>query len=176
MLIKRILLQKSETMSIPSTPSTPTSPPPEPYEILPVTSEDSERVLNHLRKFFFKDEPLNVAVKLIEPGETSCKELEEFSMNCVKDNLSLMAVTSSGTVIGVSLNEKMERNDEPCKDIECPNPKFRKILNLLCTIDSEGKVFEKFPNIDKILNVTILSVDETWRGRGIAKQLMNKTR
>lgn len=94
--------------SAPSTPSSPTSPPAEPYEIKAVTSQDGVRVLEFLKTFFFRDEPLNVNLRLIEHPEYRCKELEEYSIKCLKDNLSLMAVTNSGKIIGVSRKSSLK--------------------------------------------------------------------
>ena len=56
-----------------------------PYSIVPITVEDSDKVVHFLRTFFFRDEPLNVAVGLLdEPGAT-CKELEEYCVNCIPE-------------------------------------------------------------------------------------------
>lgn len=53
-------------MSTPSTPSTPCTPPAEPYEIDFLEDKDSDSVLQFLQKFFFRDEPLNLHIKLLE--------------------------------------------------------------------------------------------------------------
>jgi len=163
-------------MSVPSTPSSPTSPPPEPYEVRIVTEKDSEQIIDHLRKFFFKDEPLNVSVKLIESDDSRCPELESYSIKSIKDGISLMAITDSNKIIGVCLNQKLHRDDLEEEVKKCPNPKFEKILKFLRTLDKEGNVFGQYPDVDKILNVFILSVDGSWRGKGIAKKLMDMTR
>lgn len=92
--------------------------------------------------------------------------------------LSLMAVSASGRVIGVVLNgshepghlEEMER----CADT-CPNPRFRKILQLLAAVERGSDVFGKFPDVDRLVEVRIVSVDSALRGRGIAKVLLEKS-
>lgn len=77
------------------------------YNFHMITADDTDRVLKFLRRFFFRDEPLNKAIKLIPDGEDStCIELEEYSMSSLVENLSLMAVSSSGAIIGVILNGK----------------------------------------------------------------------
>ena len=35
------------------------------YKIVQVTPKDTEKVLEHLRKFFFREEPLNICIKLL---------------------------------------------------------------------------------------------------------------
>lgn len=166
-----IVFQSTDSMSTPSTPTTPI----EPYSIKPIKQADSESVLNFLRKFFFRDEPLNVDIKLLDTPDATCKELEDYSVKSIKDGLSLMAVSESGKIIGVCLNGCMKRED-PEEEEDCPNPKFAKILKLLGTVDKQADVFGQFPDVDKVMIVKILSVDGSWRGRGIAKELMDRTR
>lgn len=75
------------------------------YHIQFIAREDKPKVLKFLRRFFFRDEPLNHSIELIPEGEDStCIELEEYSMAALADNLSLMAVSSNGSIIGVQLN------------------------------------------------------------------------
>lgn len=169
-------VESSSTPSTPLTPDTPLLPPPEPYNIRTIGKEDTEKVLAFLRTFFFRDEPLNVDIKLLEDEQT-CPDLEEFSLKAIKDNVSLMAITDSGKIIGVSLNGLIERNiaaDDD--DLDVTDPKFSKILGLLNYVDKEANVFERYPDVNKMILVEILSVDGSWRGQGIAKKLMNKTR
>jgi GNAT superfamily N-acetyltransferase len=90
-----------------------------------------------------------------------------------------MAVTATGKVLGVVLNashqpgqvEESKRNADVC-----PHPRFRKILQLLATVESQDNVFSKFPDADRLLEVCILSVDSAARGQGIAKALIERTR
>lgn len=77
------------------------------YHLRVIRDEDKEKVVKFLRRFFFRDEPLNQAIKLIPEGEDStCIELEEYSLSSIDDHLSLMAVSSTGAIIGVLLNGK----------------------------------------------------------------------
>lgn len=43
------------------------------YSIIPITSDDKETVAAFLRKFFFRDEPLNVAIQLLEETDSATK-------------------------------------------------------------------------------------------------------
>lgn len=95
--------------------------------------------------------------------------------------LSVMAVSPSGYLLGVCLNGVLTRAAEEKVDIEgfqgdCSNMKFKKILQLLTTINKKSGVFTQFPTADKILDIVILSVDESYRGQGICKALIERTR
>lgn len=78
------------------------------YHIQVVTKDDKLRILQFLRRFFFRDEPLNQCIGLIPEGEDStCLELEEYcSMSTIANNLNIMAVSTSGAIVGVLLNGK----------------------------------------------------------------------
>jgi len=78
------------------------------YHMEIINKDDKLRVLKFLRRFFFRDEPLNQSIQLIPEGEDStCEELEDYcSKASFENNLSLMAVSASGTIVGVALNGK----------------------------------------------------------------------
>ncbi|XP_075148438.1 speck isoform X2 [Haematobia irritans] len=145
-----------------------------PYTVEYVTEEDAEPVLQMLKTFFFKDEPLNTYLSL---GE--CKDLEEYSVKCIKDGCSFKAVTKSGEIIGVFLNALIHR---PAADAvpeasadSCDHPKFKKILQLMDYIEGDFNVFDLYPGIDTILDGKILSVNTNYRGLGIAGRLTEST-
>ncbi|XP_033207599.1 dopamine N-acetyltransferase-like isoform X2 [Belonocnema kinseyi] len=147
------------------------------YNIQTITQADREKVLNFLRKFFFRDEPLNHCIGLIPEGENStCIELEDYSMSAMSEDFSFMAVTANGSVIGVILNGSMGpiSKEEPHYIVNCANPKFKKILKLLYCVEKNSNIPEKFPD-QKVLEIRIISVDSKWRGKGIAKALFEKT-
>ncbi|XP_065201618.1 arylalkylamine N-acetyltransferase 1-like isoform X1 [Planococcus citri] len=151
------------------------------YTIIPITNKDVEKVSLFLRKFFFRDEPLNVAVELLVEPNATCQELEEYCVSCIPEGLSIMAVSPSGYLLGVCLNGSLTRDsneNDNSKDHsieDCANPKFKKILQLLSTVTKLSDVFGHFPTAEKILDLRILSVDESCRGQGIAKALIDKT-
>jgi len=149
------------------------------YKIVHVTPKDTEKVLEHLRRSFFIEEPLNICIQLLgENGDEDCPELEEYCSKSILEGLSLMAVSACGTVVGVVLNGSHEpghlEEAERAADA-CLHPRFRKILQLLAAVDRGSDVFSKFPDVDKLVEVRILSVDSAMRGRGIAKVLLEKS-
>lgn len=79
------------------------------YHLKIINKDDKLRVLKFLRRFFFRDEPLNHSIKLIPEGEDStCIELENYCVySSLENNLSLMAVSASGAIVGIELNGKV---------------------------------------------------------------------
>ncbi|XP_026479722.1 dopamine N-acetyltransferase-like [Ctenocephalides felis] len=138
----------------------------EAYSIQPLTVEHHERALEHLRKYFFRDEPLNVNMGLLSKEDDRCIELEEYALTSMKKGVSLMANC-------VTEREDAATISDPSKD--CANPKFAKILALLHHVSQEANVFGQFPDVQRVLNISILSVDSNWRGRGIARALTDAT-
>lgn len=145
------------------------------YQIRIITEDDTETVLSHLRKFFFKDEPLNEYVKLIEFEDSTCIELEQFCAEKIYEKNSVIAITPLGEVVGVCLNGTLEVDHGD--DGECLNKKFVKILRLLnyCAKIAQPVFQERFPGSNKVLNVRVLSTDTAWRGHGIAGALIRES-
>jgi hypothetical protein len=56
------------------------------YQIRRATSTDYERVLQLMRRSFFRDEPLNVAVGLLDEDDT-CVELDKFCQETLADGM-----------------------------------------------------------------------------------------
>lgn len=53
----------------------------------------------------------------------------------------------------------------------CKHPKFKKILTLMEHIESQFDVFKLYPEVNSFLDGKILSVNENYRGCGIAGKL-----
>uniref|UniRef100_A0A1B6EAE7 aralkylamine N-acetyltransferase n=1 Tax=Clastoptera arizonana TaxID=38151 RepID=A0A1B6EAE7_9HEMI len=151
------------------------------YSIVPITNRDADRVVDFLRRFFFRDEPLNVAIDLIEDANSRCVELEEYCLTSVDEGVSIMAVSETGKILGVCLNgilsrEEQEAENENEVEPSVGNPKFKKILTLLYRVGRESNVFKQFSDVDKVIDIKIASVDTSCRGQGIAKALFDRTK
>jgi hypothetical protein len=70
------------------------------YQIRKATTADVEKVTQMMQRSFYRDEPLNVAVGLMEDTET-CPELEEFFLQKLSDGMYKYMHTADGRV-GVS--------------------------------------------------------------------------
>ncbi|XP_053697750.1 arylalkylamine N-acetyltransferase 1 isoform X1 [Sabethes cyaneus] len=140
-----------------------------------ITEEDAEEVLKLLKKFFFKDEPLNTFINL---GE--CKELEKYSTKYLHEHCSFKAVNSRGEIVGVNINgmiNKPKETDGPQQKLAdgCEHPKFKMIMALMDYVDEHFDIFDLHQDVDKILDIKIMSVDNRYRGLGIAGKLTDRT-
>ncbi|GBP10311.1 Dopamine N-acetyltransferase [Eumeta japonica] len=122
-------------------------------EFKPITEDRYEDVIRHLRDNF-ADEPLNKAAKLCSRG-TGHHDLEHHSIKTLEDNMSIMAVDENN-------KRKLQINDDE---------NFKKIFQLLYTLNLKENIFEHF-HVEKAFDIRILSVDNLYRGQGIAKGLV----
>ncbi|XP_047099919.1 arylalkylamine N-acetyltransferase 1-like [Schistocerca piceifrons] len=174
-----ITLESSPTAPVPSTAAAAALS----YEIRPLTQQDGPRMISFLRRLFFRDEPLNVAVQLVQPGEETCRELEDYCLSSLPDNLSLMAVdAASGEMLAVCINGIHEPGGEAEGEsaaAQCPNPRFRRILQLLTFVDARAsaELASRFPDPAdrRQLEVRVVSVDTAARGRGLATALISRS-
>jgi hypothetical protein len=92
--------------------------------------------------------------------------------------ISLMAVSEDGVVIGAILNNIMRRNDvNNCNNENCKeSPKFNDITTFLDKAEREVDIFNQYPNVDLIMDMKIITVDKAYRGHGICKALVDKTK
>ncbi|XP_014362334.2 arylalkylamine N-acetyltransferase 1 [Papilio machaon] len=148
------------------------------FTVKPLLMEDREEVLKLLKRTFFVDEPLNKKIQLCPTGE--CAELEEFCMSPLHEGLSFKAVDNKGKIVGVLINETCPLNDrigitlferaEASKD-----PKFKKILYILAKREEGSRLWEKFPNDDKLVEFKVAATDPDWRNKGILVALVEET-
>jgi len=90
-----------------------------------------------------------------------------------------MAVSEIGEVMGVSLNNTM------CKDHQLDqygdenfvsNSRFDDIEVLLFKIRQDIDLYGQYPNVDPIMELKLISVNEEYRGQGVCKALINKSK
>ncbi|XP_025198944.1 dopamine N-acetyltransferase-like [Melanaphis sacchari] len=148
------------------------------HNIVPTTAEDKQVVIDFLRKFFFRDEPLILGINMREDYDSLAK-LENYCFNFMDNGLAFKAVSPNGDLIGVVLNNVMhredgEKNNESEEDIK-DNTKFSVITTFLDKVEREADVFKKYPSIDRVMDIKIISVDESFRGQGVCKALIDKT-
>ncbi|KAH8362137.1 hypothetical protein KR084_004158 [Drosophila pseudotakahashii] len=142
--------------------------------------EHCDQVLEHLRRSFFADEPLNKAAGLCQNG-INCSALEVHCAEAIQDRMSVMAVDAKDEgackIAGVVLNGILKPDDtakaleklEESKDLH-----FRVIFEMLHKHNIEHNLFEHF-DVKSIFDVRILSVDSCYRGQGIANELVKRS-
>lgn len=143
------------------------------FNIRVVTEEDKCRILEFFRKFFFKDEPLNKYLGLITEEKPVNEEVENF--DCSDIGGSSLVAELNGQLIGVCINEIMEKGHIR-ENFEPTDKEFAKIVKFLEFIAKNCNPFQHFPGATKAMSLKIVSVDGSFRGKGIAKQLMVRTR
>lgn len=94
--------------------------------------------------------------------------------------MTFMAVSKTGDIMGVILNTVMLRDDageEEDDDETCnKNLKFKDIVDLLDKIKREADVFAQYPNVNRILEIKIVTVNDAYRGQGVCKALIDRTK
>lgn len=91
---------------------------------------------------------------------------------------SLMALSRTGDIIGVILNHILHKDDvDKDDDHLCnKNMKFKDIMMLMGKIRREAKVFVRYPNVNRIMEIKVVSVNDAYRNQGVWKALVNKTK
>lgn len=68
-----------------------------------------------------------------------------------------------------------EQNNKSEQD-EDDETKFKDITTFLQKVEQETDLFNKYPNIDRVMDIKIISVDKSFRGKGVCKALIDKTK
>lgn len=91
-----------------------------------------------------------------------------------------MAVsTETGEMMGASLNTILCRDNEIKKISDENNdkcPKYNHIMDFLDKAERDVDVFGQYPNIDRIMELKIITVNEAYRGQGVCKALIDKSK
>ncbi|XP_066602940.1 arylalkylamine N-acetyltransferase 1-like [Prorops nasuta] len=141
--------------------------------IVDIPENRFDEAIEHLKWNFFADEPLNKAVNLCEKGD-SHYELERHCLVTLKQGYSQMLVSQNGMIAGMILNGIMkrgEREEAERRLAEIDDEKFRIIFGLLYKVNEKIDLFSKY-NVDELFECRILSVDEKYRGQGLANILL----
>lgn len=89
-----------------------------------------------------------------------------------------MAVSKTGELMGAILNAIIYRENTKESSVhdDSEYSKYNNISILLNKIQQEIKIFKKYPNVDKILRIMLISVNNGYRRQGICKALIEKTK
>lgn len=95
--------------------------------------------------------------------------------------MTYKAVSSNGDLMGVIGHEIMTRNsykkesDDDDED-EDQNSRFNKFMNIFKKIKKESDIFGKYSEINRILSIQIVAVNDAFKGQGVCKVLIDKTK
>lgn len=153
-----------------STQSTPIRP--IGFVIREATEDDNPQIVEFLRKFFLGNDPLT---KYLGWGKDDKrhKRFEKFAYSEIED--PTLVAELDGNLVGVCLNGVLERNPKK-EEVVITDTETRKLFDLLDFVTKNSDPFQYFPEATKAMSVKMVSVDHKYRGKGIAKQLVTKTR
>lgn len=153
------------------------SPLPTEFEFRTVLEKDKEQIFEHMNKYFFIDEPLCLNFGLLADDGPFREDLNNFVAESLREPSHSLVILHEAKVVGVALNEVYERNKPVQLTKNSPKSKqFEYVVNILDYVKRQSNLFEKFPNCNKILLLKMLSVDTSYRGKGLAKILIDKSR
>ncbi|KAJ9582976.1 hypothetical protein L9F63_022680 [Diploptera punctata] len=146
----------------------------EEYDIVPATEGDTERIAEFLRQTFFKYEPMNIGFKAPPNRPTEAMLFLKY----LKEGTSLIAITKSGLMIGLVINEARTKTSEAriprARGLEVFHESYTKIANFVDRVENSADLW-KITGVETALFLTILAVDPIASGRGIGKKLVKKS-
>lgn len=89
-------------------------------------------------------------------------------------------MSSNGDLMGVILNKIISRDNLDHNNSNNENQmngiKFNKFMALFKKVGDESNVFEKYPEINRIVDINLVAVNEIFKGQGVCKALFNKAK
>uniref|UniRef100_A0A2S2PHN2 N-acetyltransferase domain-containing protein n=1 Tax=Schizaphis graminum TaxID=13262 RepID=A0A2S2PHN2_SCHGA len=138
-----------------------------------------KKLKNSLRRYFFRDKPLSASLGLIEEEE-SVIQFENICIDLLHFGVSFMAVSAeTGDIIGAMLNSTVCRGDKIkhyCDKNNNKSLKYNKIMIILEKDERDIDFFGQYPNIERIMKLEIITVNKAYRGQGICKALVKKSK
>lgn len=151
------------------------------YEVRLATADDAVQVLDVLYNQFDRDEPLMKFLLPNGPGIPEVSKTGKVSEE-VEMKATVLAIDDE-KIIGVAVNEILDYGQEDLMyaDMENFDDKdvcyaIGKIRVFLDYIGKNVKISSHFPNCGKGILLDKLYVDQSHRGKGIAKRLIETTR
>jgi len=92
-------------------------------------------------------------------------------------------VSWDGDLIGVISNEIMARDSEHqsnCRtnitEDQEDSVKFNEFMTLFQKVEQESNIFERYPDVNRIMDIKAVAVNEAFRGQGVCKALFYKSK
>jgi GNAT superfamily N-acetyltransferase len=143
------------------------------YEIVKAKPADFDEILAFMMSDFLYTEPLNAALDVSE--EESRDFFSDIIHNCFPDGLSyVVRSTKDNRIVALRLTsilDKASPEEAQTFATDDPSPKIQAIKNLLHGLESQiWKLIP--PEFNRLMCWIILSVDQSFSRRGIARQLI----
>ncbi|RZF35579.1 hypothetical protein LSTR_LSTR005107 [Laodelphax striatellus] len=138
----------------------------------PIPECRCNEVLDHMRKSFYVNEPLLTALDVIKVGEPQ-PEMDAYVVETVKEGCSVAALDSkTDKIVGVALNGVMRSSDPDLKEkLDKMNSKVKLIFEMINNSNKHLDLFCRY-GVDEIFEIRLISVDSTYSGKGIARELV----
>ena len=141
-------------------------------EIIPLTSEHRQSVINLIMSSFFTQEPLNSKLQFDIPHEPLAWVDHIFDSG-IRDQCSFVAIdttTPQKEVVGVILNGITNRTD-PAETFSIPSEKLNFFFSLIDKV-SEGHDLFALYKTDRLFHCDIVNIDEKQRGQNLSARLI----
>lgn len=135
-------------------------------------SHDYDAVLEFLREFYYKEEPITVAHPI--PGNTT--DDEQFTMSGITYGSVLIAIDNESEKMVGALSAgpiKHGNADAMIEDAKSTETeKWKDIMLLLAYIEKKSDIFQRF-DVSKALYIHAIGVHHEYRGQGIGERLFD---
>ena len=139
-----------------------------------------EEILDLLYTNFHTDEPMSKAVQMIDREGTRNKVLDDFALDGLVQNLSIMAIDPvTDGLLGVSINveAKKESKEKSLEETleEYDDPRFKHIMTVLYYVNQKaGNLFDEMES-DVIFDIKMVTTDKNQRRGGLATDLLRRS-
>lgn len=141
-------------------------------EIVPLTSEHRQPVINLIMSSFFTQEPLNAKLQFDIPHETLAWVDHVFDGG-VRNHCSFVAIdtaTPQKEIVGVILNGVSNRTDK-ADSFVIPSEKLNFIFSLMDKVSDGHDLFQLYKT-DRLFHCDIINIDEKQRGQNLSARLI----
>jgi hypothetical protein len=141
-------------------------------EILPLTSEHRQSVINLIMSSFFTQEPLNAKLQFDIPHEPLAW-VDHIFDGGVRDHCSFVAIdtaTPHKEVVGVILNGISNRTDK-ADTFVIASEKLNFIFSLMDKVSDGHDLFQLYKT-DRLFHCDIVNIDENQRGQNLCARLI----
>jgi len=144
------------------------------FEIKTITEEHKDEVLEFLRKYFYVDEPLNRYLNQTSNEPLNVNDRGYTSADSIKAGLSIMAVTPSNQIIGVTINRRYNNESEISV---CENhTAYIQISKIIDKLEHQIADLAKLKNENKKeMNIRVISVHPEWRNKKVGRALIERS-
>ncbi|XP_065079162.1 uncharacterized protein LOC135702089 [Ochlerotatus camptorhynchus] len=139
------------------------------YSVQDLPVERFQDAVQHMKRHFARDEQLNKA-KGLENDSVGMEEVVQLWKVMLPERLSLVCFREgSDEIVGVNVLAVATKSDKGA--LKFTSATFQTIFDTIGYVSQQANVYERY-RVDCYLNAMGLSVDPSYRGRGIATELL----